>query len=194
LAFSWRLCALFSEGLVVVKEREQYTDLSQLKQLLARGEWQNSDRATWQYALQVARHVQTCQEPVYEQNRLPALLDQTQRGFFTEGDALQVPSQCWLDLDCLWRIYSNNRFGFGVQYHIWQTTHRHAMRHRYLDMGEQVGWRVRDRWLTYEELNFSLDAPEGHLPWWGTLVFGNWWLGGYWISTLAAQLSRSVGA
>lgn len=31
-------------------------------------------------------------------------------------------------------------------------------------MSEQVGWRVKGKWIKYESLDFSLSAPKGHLP------------------------------
>nr|WP_254777766.1 GUN4 domain-containing protein [Cylindrospermopsis raciborskii] len=31
-------------------------------------------------------------------------------------------------------------------------------------MGERVGWRREGNWLYYSDLNFSQQAPSGHLP------------------------------
>ncbi len=32
--------------------------------------------------------------------------------------------------------------------------------------GEVVGWREDNIWKNYLDLEFSLSAPNGHLPWW----------------------------
>jgi hypothetical protein len=35
----------------------------------------------------------------------------------------------------------------------------------YLDFGDRLGWRANGDWIIFiENLNYSLDAPVGHLP------------------------------
>lgn len=31
-------------------------------------------------------------------------------------------------------------------------------------MGDRVGWRNKGLWLFTEDLNYDLNAPQGHLP------------------------------
>ncbi|EFA70864.1 Serine/Threonine protein kinase protein [Cylindrospermopsis raciborskii CS-505] len=35
----------------------------------------------------------------------------------------------------------------------------------WISFGERVGWRKDGSWLDSSDLNFSLSAPTGHLPW-----------------------------
>jgi len=77
-------------------------------------------------------------------------------------------------IDQLWVKYSQGRFGFSVQRPIWQKLDR-----LYWDKGEVwrsfanlVGWRVdhlliNNHWKRYREINFSFNAPIGHLPFLG---------------------------
>ncbi|MCL1474179.1 GUN4 domain-containing protein [Argonema antarcticum A004/B2] len=57
-------------------------------------------------------------------------------------------------------MYSNGRFGFSVQKHILQQKN-------YEDFIKDVGWRVDESWLEYENLNFNLAAPKGYFPYCG---------------------------
>ncbi|HBE30849.1 MAG TPA: hypothetical protein DD990_05730, partial [Cyanobacteria bacterium UBA11368] len=56
-----------------------------------------------------------------------------------------------------------------------------------------VGWRVNNSWLNYDDLNFCLDAPPGHLPargsalWARGSVFFGW---AWWVFFDKAILSR----
>ena len=75
-------------------------------------------------------------------------------------------------IDRLWREYSQDTFGFSLQTHIWQNMEQQ----NYQNFGEQVGWRVNQRWILMQELNFSMSAPRGHLPamkwWYGHAIWG----------------------
>ncbi len=62
-------------------------------------------------------------------------------------------------VDQLWQQYSNNKFGFTVQKGIFQSVERNTER-----FGDLVGWRKNGNWLTTDDLNYSLEAPKGHLP------------------------------
>lgn len=62
----------------------------------------------------------------------------------------------------LWQTYSDGKFSFSVQKRIWQVS-----KEDYKRFSDRVGWLanlVNSEWLKYEDYNFSLDAPEGHLP------------------------------
>ena len=65
----------------------------------------------------------------------------------------------------LWHDYSKGHFGFKVQNEIWQNLDVQ----NYRNFGKEVEWYTGKRWRRMNELNFSLDAPKGHLPaisWW----------------------------
>ena len=75
-------------------------------------------------------------------------------------------------IDRLWCQYSQDNFGFSIQAHIWQNMEQQ----NYQSFGNQVGWRVSQRWILMKELNFSISAPRGHLPamswWYGHAIWG----------------------
>ncbi|MCS6960163.1 MAG: GUN4 domain-containing protein [Pseudanabaenaceae cyanobacterium SKYGB_i_bin29] len=91
----------------------------------------------------------------------------------TKSHILNLPCGDLLLIDRLWREASHDRFGFTVQARIWQQcTQLLWDQNRALSLfGDRVGWRVHNllfntyHWKRYEELNFSLRAPRGHLPW-----------------------------
>ncbi|MBW4592221.1 MAG: GUN4 domain-containing protein [Brasilonema angustatum HA4187-MV1] len=66
-------------------------------------------------------------------------------------------------IDQLWVKYSGGRFGFSVQKRIWE-----RVGEDYEKFGDRVGWRKgmfwNREWLNYNELTFSINAPQGHLP------------------------------
>ncbi|ACC83834.1 hypothetical protein Npun_F5528 [Nostoc punctiforme PCC 73102] len=70
-------------------------------------------------------------------------------------------------IDQLWVKYSNGNFGFSVQQTIWESigfannVRDYSM---WWNFGNLVGWRVKDRWLPYERIQFTAQAPKGHLP------------------------------
>ncbi|PLS69665.1 MAG: hypothetical protein CV045_00905 [Cyanobacteria bacterium M5B4] len=94
---------------------------------------------------------------------------------------LQLNSQNFLYLPCadlllidrLWQETSNDRFGFSTQAVIWRqcTQLRWDQNQAMAMFGDRVGWRVSNilfnsyHWKRYDDLNFSLRAPRGHLPW-----------------------------
>lgn len=64
-------------------------------------------------------------------------------------------------IDQLWVKYSDGRFGFSVQKRIWESVGKD-----YGKFGDRLGWRkgMFWKWLDYNELTFSTNAPLGHLP------------------------------
>ena len=81
----------------------------------------------------------------------------------------KFPSQELCTIDWLWVTYSGARFGFSVQKRIWEGIRKQQKNDEvnydtYKTFGERLGWCVEGNWLTYNDLTFSLNAPEGHLP------------------------------
>jgi hypothetical protein len=72
-------------------------------------------------------------------------------------------------IDQLWSEASQNKFGFKAQMTIWaeiieEETEKHWTEN-FRNFGDIVGWRVNDNWLLDQNLlQFSLNAPRGHLP------------------------------
>jgi cell division GTPase FtsZ/gas vesicle protein len=112
-----------------------------LKRLLAAGKWREANHETRRVMLKL-------------------------NGRIKEGDfTKEYEEDCryLYIIDRLWVIYSEGRFGFSVQEKIWQEVHKD-----FQEFGTCVGWGFKRRkdyfWVSYHKLNFTLDAPEGHLP------------------------------
>jgi GUN4-like len=94
-------------------------------------------------------------------------------------------------IDQLWVKSSCDRFGFSVQKRIYRTLggswknqkNRKSIKDRLKDLkyrndwktqgkiwevwGDRIGWRQHGNWIAPSDLNFSINAPAGHLPvWW----------------------------
>lgn len=120
-----------------------------LEEFLASGLWQQADQLTWEIIVKsVNREV---------------------RDYLKRDDIEKLPCSTLKTIDQLWVEYSEGNFGFSVQQRIWDEVGT-------LDgkFGELVGWRrnpnlqshvfLYNEWLYYNELNFHLSAPTGHLP------------------------------
>ncbi len=116
-----------------------------LQDLLAAGEWKEADRETRAILLQVA--------------------GRKKEGWLRIQDLENFPCQQLHALDELWVKYSHGRFGFSVQQRIWHnTTATEEIGEKALNFAEYVGWHANNSWINCDDLNFSLNAPEGHLP------------------------------
>ncbi len=137
--------------------RGNYT---QLRDLLAAKKWQEADRETAQVMLKVA--------------------GVESRGFLNRSDCENFPGDDLSIINQLWLEYSNGRFGLSVQKQIW--IDKCGGKRDYetdCKLGDRVGWRSGGSWKSYNQLDFSLNAPPGHLPLAGFGVAGglNGWFG-----------------
>lgn len=114
-------------------------DYNPLIQLLAAGKWQKADELTWELILRA---------------RL-----REEEGWLTAEDLANFPCTDLCTIDQFWDYYSGGRFSLTAQYRIWESVGQ-----QYTEFCNQVGWRAKENWKYYEDLNFSLSAPEGHLP------------------------------
>jgi hypothetical protein len=87
---------------------------------------------------------------------------------------VECPCKDWHIINTLWVKYSRGRFGFSVQQSLWQPLNKlyWDKAEVWAQFGDRVGWRTlplftERRWKRYEELNFSVNAPVGHLPFLG---------------------------
>lgn len=71
----------------------------------------------------------------------------------------QFPCKYLRTIDQLWLDNSGGKFGFSVQKRIW-----HEVRNDMQKFGNQVGWRVNNKWLTSNQLTDDLRPPEGRFP------------------------------
>jgi serine/threonine protein kinase len=140
--------------------------LSELKEALTFGQWQEGDRLTNKIILELA-----------PKDKIAKL---------TAADISQISCEVWIAIDQAWMQASNNRFGWTVQKQIWQEIggkliYNEDTYWQFADTYERfanyIGWR-KPRWLNlglspkiwrkYENLIFAIHAPCGHLP---SLVF-----------------------
>lgn len=117
-------------------------DYSQLRDLLATGQWQEADQETANVLLKV--------------------YGREQEGKFNLEDVKNLPCRDLRTIDQLWKEWSQGRFGFGIQNQIWESVEQN-----YDAFCDRVGWRLDHNWLPYNRLSFEVTAPEGHLPSWG---------------------------
>jgi WD40 repeat protein len=123
-------------------------DYTRLRDLLAAGRWKEADLETQTVMFEAA--------------------GREEESWFTleDEDIEKFPCQDLRTIDRLWVKYSAGRFGFSIQKRIWQTIagNRDAGSETLQCLGDRVGWRVQEEWISYDNLTFRLDAPEGHLP------------------------------
>jgi hypothetical protein len=145
---------------------ETNIDYKPLKELLMAKEWRQANEKTGELMLRAS--------------------GREAQGWAPPNNILQFP--CWdlKTVDRLWKQYSNGRFGFSVQFPIFLETGNKPGKllavENYEKFGDRVGWRqdvkdnngelVRDKkgeirrdWIIFKEnLNFTENAPVGHLP------------------------------
>jgi eukaryotic-like serine/threonine-protein kinase len=168
-------------------------DYRNLRELLASGRWQEANRETTDFMLNI--------------------VERQAEGWLQLEDIHIFPCIELCALDQLWVKYSKGRFGFSVHDRIWQKVRGQFPKQQdnpskgygyetYKKFGSCVGWYVeaKDYWLNTDELSFTLDAPPGHLPsgkkWTmrrikgksGELRMGRGWCLGGGVSSLTARL------
>ncbi|MEQ8970791.1 MAG: GUN4 domain-containing protein [Coleofasciculus sp. C1-SOL-03] len=96
----------------------------------------------------------------------------------TQYNIQQFPCHDLVQIDQLWRHFSDGRFGFHTIYQIYVEVNKD-----YAALSERVGWRRGKKWIGYNDVIFTDDAPIGHLPitW---LVPTTFWM--YWLARFAS--------
>ncbi|NJN22375.1 MAG: hypothetical protein HC812_15815, partial [Leptolyngbya sp. RL_3_1] len=123
------------------------------------GEWQAADQVTLALMLAAIRS-----------HRLARM----------RGDR-RLPCETLNQIDQRWLRHSQDQFGFTAQQRVYQSCGKEAFA-----LSRQVGWTVGQLrpfgfFKFYDFLNFSLDAPQGHLPalwFWQLPWHQSWRLGG----------------
>lgn len=115
-----------------------------------------------------------------------ALADQETRRLLTPDGGPYGPNPALIPLDLIraidqaWLTASDGRFGFSVQVKLWQAAsaaHPDDSTAAVNAFRDRVGWKlaapraendfISSDWLNESEVNYSLQAPAGHLPWAG---------------------------
>ena len=121
-------------------------DYINLQNLLAAKKWKEADEETVRVMLKVG--------------------GREKRGWLNRESIEKFPCQDLRTIDQLWVKYSNGRFGFSVQKHIYQSLGGTSEYDREVcqKFGHKVGWRKNNQSVYYHNLTFSEFAVQGHLP------------------------------
>ncbi len=119
-------------------------DFAKLEYALSIGDFKSADQETW--------------------NLICRALGRPLGSKLSERDVARIPCNELLNLDSLWLRYSNNRFGFTVKCEIYEAEGKN-----YRAFCEKIGYRVKRGgsmgWISGNRINYSQEAPKGHLPW-----------------------------
>lgn len=127
---------------IVTPQSERGISYDELQQRLVQQDYQTADRLTLQKLCELAGADAIRRKWVY----------------FTEVD--RFPKADLQTLDRLWRVYSEDRFGFSQQRAIWLRVGQDWER-----LWQQLAWRTDGTWTRYpNEFIWDLSAPVGHLP------------------------------
>lgn len=101
-------------------------------------------------------------------------------------DVERIPLIDLQTIDRLWCEASRDgsgqpRFGLSVQAKIWQ-----QVRHNSEEFSRQVDWRRIHSWISYDQIDFSVEAAPGHLP---VFPYMGWWC---WVGGMAALMARVI--
>ena len=134
----------------------------------------------------------TCLQPLLQQQKWQAadletqivMLELCQRqtaGFLRVEDLAKISCLHWRTIDNLWRTYSKDRFGLSIQAEIWRSVGGTSKPDwdTWCRFGRITGWCVSDDWLYWNDVQFNLNAPRGHLPRNGAWM--GWGLGDFWV-------------
>lgn len=139
---NWEIEHLFDE-------RDSEASYWKLINSLAQCEWQKADALTRAILLKLA--------------------GASGKGLLDKEAIEKISARDVYTLDRLWVEYSKGRFGFSVQKRIFNEVKQERQK-----FAEKVGWSDKAglfggvfAWKPYNKLNFTLDAPEGHMPIWG---------------------------
>ncbi|MFM1841635.1 MAG: hypothetical protein RLZZ490_366 [Cyanobacteriota bacterium] len=105
---------------------------------------------------------------------LLTLAKRESRGWLDKEQVENLACEALLTLDQLWAQGTNGRFGFSVQKNLYwelQGSFDHDPE-SWRTFCNRVGWRKNNRMVNYKDLNFTIWAPEGHLPMMGFQFWG----------------------
>lgn len=130
----------FPQG--VVTDLAGTIDHQPLQQALASQAFQDADRLTLQALCQLAGEAAV------------------QRKWLYFSEVKLLPVEDLRTIDRLWRIYSDEKFGFSVQRQLWLGVGK-----TWDALWPKIGWRSGNEWTRYPQgFTWDLTAPIGHLP------------------------------
>ncbi|WP_293134104.1 GUN4 domain-containing protein [Microcoleus sp. bin38.metabat.b11b12b14.051] len=135
------LQANFPTGVVQLRS-DSKIDYTPLQQLLALQEFQEADRLTLDKLCELAGETALQRKWLY----------------FTQVESLPIADL--QTMNTLWKVHSENKFGFSVQREIWLSSGKNWDK-----LWPLIGWKKGNNWTRYpQEFIWDLSAPRGHLP------------------------------
>ncbi|ERT09040.1 GUN4-like family protein [Lyngbya aestuarii BL J] len=132
-------------------------EIQELERLLQERKWKEADLKTYDVMLKVT--------------------NRKSEGYLNSESIQNFPCSYLETIDQLWTRYSGEQFGLSVQKEIYKQTGNkltedHLRKYdpdAYIHFNDLVRWIEtgddgKESWRLYEQLIFSLDAPQGHLP------------------------------
>jgi uncharacterized protein (DUF433 family) len=119
--------------------RSSYISYDVLESLLRSGLWREANNETRRIILQVA--------------------NREKDGWLSEQEIRDFDDDALLKLDNFWRQYSNDHFGFSVQKRLLKGCEQDPVA-----FATKVGWKHLSGWINAADVDYSLAAPLGHLP------------------------------
>lgn len=148
-------------------------DFSILEQALNNQEYKAADLETW--------------------SLICLALNKPKRSRLGESDIASIPCNELLNLDRLWLKYSGGRFGFSVKCDM-----HDAEEGDYKSFCDRIGYRTkrgeRAIWVDATKVDYSIEAPKGHLPWVGGFYGNSGAIGQEGIITTMKEALRSCRA
>lgn len=100
------------------------------------------------------------------------VLERKRDDWLRDNELVYFPCEELIQIDKLWREYSNDRFGFSLQWKIYQSCKASTDESIWEEFMRQVGW-LKKNWVVFEDYkppydrgHYSYDfAPQGYLPW-----------------------------
>jgi len=140
---------------------ERGMDYGPLRRLLRAQDWKGADQETYEVMIRA--------------------MGKTAGDWFSEADLLAFPAGDLRTIDRLWVKYSQGRFGFSVQRHIYVACGatldgKYPGDQIWRQFADTVGWRVNGMYISYKDVIASIAAPVGHLPLWVGVLGGGWFL------------------
>ncbi|HAC64564.1 MAG TPA: hypothetical protein DCF68_13755 [Cyanothece sp. UBA12306] len=119
-----------------------------LPQLLADKRWSEANDKTWEKLIQEG--------------------DTNNSGYLESHEVESLNCQTLINIDDLWRKYSNEKYGFGVQRGVYLETHRtmslkQSNMDTYTKFAKRLGWYQNNQWIS---VNNSVPSQSGFFPIW----------------------------
>jgi uncharacterized caspase-like protein len=145
---------------------EEGVDYTQLEYLLKMEQWEaaNQETADLMHRITLKRKHWKAFDQETNVDILLGLAKRWSEDWLTIENIQNFPCTDLHTIDRLWSKYSRGRFGFSVQKLIYES----STDGNWKLFGEAVGWRkgflFLKEWIPYNQVNFDISAPRGHLP------------------------------